>query len=282
MNNGSSSRGAGRAQQVSFAALALLSLAATFPRIEPVTYKLPTAPLAYNVQVEFDGFVPVLGGQEGVFDVKIGMVVKGLGPDEEKNPRAESDLTELEVKFNGAPLPFTVDSVRPFFPKNTLSLTPQGKIIKTDAPDVSLPIRLPGLDAKRFPDITYLPIEFPAGELEVGKPFEFKKKFGDSEVSYTVTPTKHENEKLFLSVKLNQTYTTLEDASKNVVTKEEDVFAKVVTTVSGSGDVEFNTARGIVTKSKVVADAVSKVKEVGSEAESERKLKTTVTVALKQ
>lgn len=259
-------------------ALTLLSFASA----EPVTYRLPENPLQYQVQVEFDGFVPVLGGQEGVFDVKIGMVVKGLSPDEEKNPRAESDLTELEVRFNGAPLPFTVDNVRPFFPKNVLSHTPQGKIVKTDAPDVSLPIRLPGLDAKRFPDITYLPIEFPEGPLEPDKSFSFEKKFGDSKVSYTVTLKRQEGETLFLSLKLNQAYETLEDEAKNVVTKPDDAFAKVTTTVSGEGEIQFDVKQGVVVKSKVVADAVSKVVEIGSEAKSERKLKTTVSVSLKK
>lgn len=249
--------------------------------LDPITYRLPEAPVAYEVKVDFDGFVPVLGGQEGTFNVKIGMVVKGLSPDEKQNPRAESDLTELEVKFNGAPLPFTVDSVRPFFPKNTLSISPQGKILATDAPDVSLPVRLPGLDAKRFPDITYLPIEFPEGPLAIGTPFKFEKNFGDSKVSYVVTPTKQEGETLFLKVELAQTYDTLEDESKNLVKEAKDAFAKVTTTVKGEGEVQFDLKKGMVKQSKVVADAVSQVVEVGSEAKSERKLKTTVSVNLK-
>ncbi len=238
--------------------------------------------MAYTLKADFAGYIPVLGGQENA-DVKVvmGFKVWGIEP-EEGSMRAVSDLTDVEIKFGGAPLPFDIDSVRPYFPKNTISLTPEGKILKNDAPDVSLPVRLPGLDVKRFPDITYLPIEFPAGGFEIGTPFEYKKAFGDSEVNYVVTAEKLEGGTLFLKVKMTQTYETLEDEAKNVTTKEVDAFAKVKTSVKGEGTVEFDTEKGRVIRSKTVADATGTAVEIKSGATTKRELKTTVVVEQKK
>src|SRR5688500_14619030 len=137
--------------------LILLVLVAT----TPIAYGLgPGIKANYDVNVTFDGFIPLFGGQQAKVEVNMAVDVRGLAEDDQKRPRASSEITEFAVLFNGSKLPLTVQSVQEFFPKTTVSLSPQGKILKTDAPDVSLPVRLPGLDAKRFPDITYLPIEF--------------------------------------------------------------------------------------------------------------------------
>ena len=45
---------------------------------------------------------------------------------------------------------------------------------ESDAPNVKLPVRLPGLDVKRFPDITYVPIQFPDRELKTGDTIHIK------------------------------------------------------------------------------------------------------------
>ena len=247
-----------------------------------LSYKVPASPLEYTMKVDFAGYIPVLGGQENAdCNVAMGFTVNSIAADGDGNPQAVFDLTAVDIKFGGAPLPFDLDSVRPYFPKNTISHTPMGKILKTDAPDIQLPVRLPGLDVKRIPDITYMPIEFPAEGVEVGKSFEFKKKFGDSEVSYKVTPQKMEGSTLFLDLTMVQTYETMEDEAKNVTTKTEDAAAKVRTTVTGSGTVQFDTEKGIVKASKVVADAASAVSGMKGEDLGKRTLKTTVEVALK-
>lgn len=243
-----------------------------------VAYKFPTEPMAYTLKANFEGYVPVLGGQENAqVNVVMGFKVWGIAP-EEGNLRAVSDLTDVEIKFGGAPLPFDVDSVRPFFPKNTIVLTPAGKIIKNDAPDVSLPVRLPGLDVKRFPEISYLPVEFPAEGIEMGKSFQYKKAFGDSDVTYTVTPEKLEGATLFLKVQMEQVYETLEDEAKNLTVKAVDAAYKVRTSVKGEGTVEFDADKGRVIRSKFVANATSDVTAIKGGEASKRDLKTTVTV----
>lgn len=247
-----------------------------------LSYKVPSTPIEYSMKVDFAGYIPVLGGQENAdCNVAMGFTVNSLSADKDGNPQAVFDLTAVEIKFGGAPLPFDLDSVRPYFPKNTISHTANGKILKTDAPDIQLPVRLPGLDVKRIPDITYMPIEFPADGVEVGKTFEFKKQFGDSEVSYKVTPQKLEGGTLFLDLTMSQTYETMEDEAKNVTIKPEDAASKVRTAVTGSGTVQFDVARGIVKASKVIADANSVVSGMKGEDMGKRTLKTTVEVTLK-
>lgn len=247
-----------------------------------VAYTLPVTPITYRMKVDFAGYLPILGGQEDAeanVDMQFKVAAKD-GKDAEGNPQASSELTSFEVKFGGAPLPFDVENAKSFFPKNTISFTVAGKILKNDAPDIALPVRLPGLDVKRIPDITYMPIEFPAGGIEVGKAFQYSKKFGDSEVAYTITPTKLDGSTLTLDVAMSQTYETLEDEAKNVVTKEVDGFSKVKTDVKGKGTVTFDTGRGLVTSSHIVADADSTAVEIKSKKSTSRKLKTTLDVSV--
>lgn len=246
-----------------------------------VSYKLPTEPLAYSMKVDFEGYLPILGGQEDALaNVSMGFKVTGLAADGEGNPQAANELTAFELKFGGAPMPFDVESVKAYFPKNTISYTALGKIVKNDAPDIALPVRLPGLDVKRIPDITFMPIQFPDGGIEVGKAFEYTKKFGDSDVAYVVTPNALEGNTLKLDVKMKQTYETMEDEAKNVTAKPEDAFSKVTTTVEGTGLVTFDVEKGIVVESTVTADATSKATEIKSGKSSDRKLKTKLWVGL--
>lgn len=258
--------------------LAVLVLAAS----TPIAYGLgPSVRAAYDVEVTFDGYIPIFGGQVAKVDVKMAVDVRGLVEDDQKRPRASSEITEFTVLFNGSKLPLTVQSVQEFFPKTTVSLTPQGKVAKTDAPNVALPVRLPGLDAKRFPDITYLPIEFPDGGIEVGKPFEFKKAFGDSDVVYSVTPSTITEGAAELDVKLSQTYEVLEDSGGNIVKGLKDAVSKVATTLTGSGKVSFDRKRNLANKVDIEASANSTATNLKSGEKLERKLKTLLRVRLK-
>jgi hypothetical protein len=131
--------------------VALLSLLA-LATITPVAYRFPLdRPLQYDVQVVFEGYIPLLGGQEGKVEVNLGVKVQGLAPDSDAKPRAASELNAFKILFNGADLTaIGLDSAKAYFPKTTVSLTPEGRVLKTDAPDVEIPVRLPGLDVKRF------------------------------------------------------------------------------------------------------------------------------------
>ena len=104
--------------------------------------------------------------------------------------------------------------------------------------------------------------------------------FGDSEVSYVATPTKLENDTLHVDIKLKQAYDNFEDEAKNVV-KEKDAVSKVHTVVNGTGTIDFDLKKGMVTSSKVEADSVSNATDIKTGNVTERKLKTTLKVELK-
>jgi hypothetical protein len=254
--------------------LALLA-AATLP----LTYAFPPAPKTlYDVRVVFEGYIPILGGQEGKVEVTMRVAAKGESPDADANPRASSEIETFKLIFNGGELPLGLESVRAFFPKTTISLSPQGKVLKTDAPDTKLPVKLPGLDVKRFPDITYLPIQFPEEGVEVGKAFSYRKTFGDSEVLYRVTPKAIDDKTVTLEITLEQSYEVWEDEGKNVVEKEADAIARVATQLTGKGNATFDRVRKIVSALKIVATADSVVRDVKTGEKSKRKLDTTLEV----
>jgi hypothetical protein len=248
----------------------------------PVSYGLgPGVKASYDVDVAFKGYLPIFGGQEGTVQVSMKVDVAGLSEDADKNLRASSEIESFELKFNGSKMPLGVEAVQNFFPKTTISLNPLGKVIKTDAPDVSLPVRLPGLDVKRFPEISYLPLEFPADGIEPGRVFAFKRKFGDSEIAYTVTPRSVSAEVATLDVAIAQEYTVLEDSGGNVVADERDAVRRVATTLTGSGNVAFDMKRRLAKSVEMKNVALSKVHELSGGKESERRLETQFMVRLK-
>ncbi|MCB8932212.1 MAG: hypothetical protein M9921_14295 [Fimbriimonadaceae bacterium] len=248
----------------------------------PVQYRFtPATQHVYDVQVVFDGFIPLLGGQEGLVDLTMSVAVDGLAPDSEGRPRAASEIKAFKLVYNGAALPLTVDNVTPFFPKTTVSMTPGGKVVVTDAPDVQLPVRLPGLHVKRFPDITYLTVEFPDSEPEVGVSWTYTKAFGDSNVETTITPRKIDESVVEMDVAVDQTYTVLEDEGTNVVESEKDAVASVTTHVAGKGRAVFDRTLGAMRSFEVVATATSEVRDLKSGVKTERALKTTLKSVLK-
>ncbi|MEQ1822240.1 MAG: hypothetical protein ABL949_07010 [Fimbriimonadaceae bacterium] len=233
---------------------------------------------SYNLNVEFDGFVPMLGGIDGKITVDLGMDVVGIKRLEDIIEVA-SDLSSAEIRLDGEKLPFTVDNIKKFFPKNTITASLYGQIKTNDAPDIKTPVRLPGLDVKRMPDISYMPIEFPTN-FDGKTDWKFEKTFGDSKMTYEVSPS-WEGSTILMKVKIAQTYTNYEDESKNLLEKADEAFARVVTEVKGEGVIKFDNERGLVTESKIVANAVSQVTELKKETTTERKLKTTLTCKLK-
>lgn len=242
----------------------------------------PDTRLDYDVKVLFDGFIPVLGGQEGKVEVQMGVKVDGLSP-EQGNQRAASEIKRFKILFNGAELPLTLDNVQDYFPRTTISVTPYGRILKTDAPDLSLPVRLPGLDAKRFPDITYLPIEFPESEtLTKGTKWEFRKSFDGSDIVYTCEATKVDDAVVEVDLKMTQSYSVLENAAKEVVKDRQDAVASVDTKLDGSGRVIFDRKAGVVKAFSASATAVSNATDLKTKLESRRVLKTTLEVGLQE
>lgn len=246
--------------------------------LTPMAYDFgPDQLQRYAMKVTFEGFIPILGGQEGKVEVSLGVRVEGEAPEGGK-PRAASEIESSKIVFNGAELPLGLDAVQEFFPRTTIVLTPQGRILSTDAPNVSLPVRLPGLDIKRFPDISYLPVEFPEQGIEVGRTFTFTKSFGGSDVEYTCQPKRIDDRTVEMDVTLAQSYEVLENEAKEVVTREADAVARVKTQVSGSGTIVFNRNQGVLERATIRATAKSDVTDLQTKQESRRTLVTLLEV----
>ena len=239
----------------------------------------PETKLTYGVDVQFDGFLPLMGGNEGKVDIKMGVSVKGAEPDGSKLV-AVSEITAFEVSFNGAKLPLDTSNVVEYFPKTTIKLASNGKILETDAPDKKLPIRLPGLDVKHFPDVTYVPIEFSDADLAVDDHWTFSRDFGGAPVVYQCTAQKVTGEVWTIKVDLKQVYQVLESPTYEVVEKPEDAVSDVTTTMTGVGTVEFDAAKGRVVTAKMSNTAVSDVKNIKSGVTVKRSLKTEYSIKL--
>lgn len=240
----------------------------------------PDTKLTYDVSVNFNGFLPLFGGNEGTVDVKMGVDVAGQAPDN-GNLKATSEIKEFEVAFNGAKLPLAVENVNEFFPKTTITLEPTGKILTNDAPDKKLPVRLPGLDVKRFPDITYVPIELPADGLAEGTAWTFTRDFGGTPINYSCKAASRADAVWKIDVKLEQKYTVLESPSLEVVTKTEDAVNEVTTTMTGEGVVEFDAGLGRVAAATMTNTAVSEAKSLKSGDVKKRSLVTKYTIKLR-
>lgn len=240
----------------------------------------PGVRLSYSVEVVFDGFIPLFGGREAKAEVGMTVAVDGLAP-EEGELRAASEIVDVEIKLDGAKLPLTVENVRGFFPRTTIRLTPQGRVIASDAPDVQLPVRLPGLHVKRFPDVTYLPIQFPEEGIEVGREFTFTRAFGESEVEYRCTPTKIDGDTAQIDLRVRQVYETLETDALEVVSDERDVVRRVATTVEGNGEAVFDLRRGALRSLKMEASSVGKATVIATGEQTVRRLKTRISTKLR-
>lgn len=230
----------------------------------------------YDLTVAFDGTIPILGGQEGKAVVNLGFRLEGLKPAKEGQQKAFSELTKAEFVFNGSKLPLGLENVQDFFPKTTIELLADGTIQSSDAPKKDLPIKLPGLDIQRFPDISYLPVVFPKGPLEIGNTWSFEKPFGGSLMKYVCTLSSIEKEVAKISIRIDQSYTVLEDSAMQVVTEKADASNEVTTRMIATGDVLFDTKRGLVDAYTMEGLADSDVKSLETNEVTKRKLKMSV------
>lgn len=237
----------------------------------------PGAKHDYQMTAVFDGFLPILGGNTGKAEISMGLTVTGEGKSASE-VKAASEITSFSMKFNEAPLPFGLEMVQDFFPRAVVTLTPQGKITGNTAPDKDLPVRLPGLDPKRMPDITFVPLEFPGKELPVGEAWKFEKPFAGAPIAYTCRVEKVEGDLAQIAVNVKQVLAFLESDAIEVVKKEEDAASSVRTEMLGTGRVWFDTAKGIAVGSRMQNTAVSRVTPLKQGKPTERKMVTTLIV----
>lgn len=248
-----------------------------------IAYQFPAGThRLYDIKVAFDGYLPIFGGREAKAELTMLVDVVGQAPDEKGNQRSQSEIKELKLMFNGAQMPFSAVNIQAYFPKTTISLTPQGKVLKTDAPGTPFPFRLPGLDVKKFPDITYLPLEFPEAGIELDKAWTFVKTFNKADMTYTVTPKAIDDKKAELNVDLAQKYQNLEDAQGSPVEDEANAVYKIESVLKGDGKATFDRELGLIEKFEGNAETVSQATEIKTGKVVPRKLKTTILAKLRR
>ncbi|MCW5947203.1 MAG: hypothetical protein KIT74_09250 [Fimbriimonadales bacterium] len=235
--------------------IALFALSATL-----FGYTLPSDPVRYSVELNYDGYLPVLGGLEQTAKVNIGLVVSGR-TDGIATTQLETLSVALRDLENGgwAVLPFNEESVRPFFPTSTIRFEKSGRILETDMPKNELPMRLPGLDLQHIPDVTFMFLEFPEQEIEEGHKWSFERKFGASLVKYHAEYLGTDEKGAKFGVQLTQEYEVKEDENNNPTTDEAEVAQVVKTKVEGGGTVWFKGPKGLISAVEVTANAVSHV-----------------------
>lgn len=248
----------------------------------PVGYGIaPGFKCSYDVEFAFDGFIPVLGGMEGQVSAKLGIEVVGLAPDKIAPNKASYELKTFGLFIGQDEFPYSIDKIKPFFPKTNVWYSDLGKVQKTDAPKLEIPVRLPGIDPKRFADLSFLPVEFPGTSLEEGQKWAYQKAFGDSTVNYEVSLKSVSDTVIELNLNLKQNYSVLEDEAKNVVKSDKDAIAKVDTSVSGTGIAVYDRQKRLFISVEISADSLSEVTDLKTKEKSSRKLKTATKVKLR-
>jgi len=248
----------------------------------PVGYGfVPGAKCNYDVEFAFDGFIPVLGGMEGKASAKMGIEVVGLSPDKNAAQKASYELKTFALFVGEDEFPYSIDKIKPFFPKSNVWFNETGKVQKTDAPKLEIPVRLPGIDPKRFADISFLPVEFPSTNIDEGQKWTYQRAFGDSNVAYEVSVKSVSETVIELNLGLKQTYSVLEDEGKNVVKDQKDAIASVQTTVTGTGIAVYDRQKRLFASVVINADSVSNAVDLKTKEKTERKLKTTTKVKLR-
>lgn len=256
--------------------------ALAFLSLTPIAYGLtPGTSSTYYVRVGLDGFLPVLGGKQGQALLDMTVAVQGLAPGATGSDlRATSDLSDFHLKLNGAEFPVTLEEAQSYFPKSTATFTPQGHVDTNDAPDMQLPIRLPGLDPKRFPDITYVPIEFPSAGVEEGKSFTFMRPFAGVNLNYTVTPTKVTDDEVDMTLALSAHDEYLVDAAHGITTSQSDASASVVADTTGDGTATFDRKKNLIENVSVKMTTVSKETDLSTKQVTPHQLVETLDVSL--
>ncbi|MEI8282860.1 MAG: hypothetical protein WCG75_10680, partial [Armatimonadota bacterium] len=146
-----------------------------------------------------------------------------------------------------------------------------------EAPDIKMPVKLPGLDSKRLPEISYVPLIIDRQAAAGGTPFEFSRKFNGAVMKYKVIPGLQDEFKEEFTIEVSQDSDSFEDAYGNP-TPETGAKSKLKTVLTGKGSATFNMEKQMFDKVVVETNAVSDVTVIKTGKTSKRSLKTTLTI----
>lgn len=225
----------------------------------------------YSVDMAFEGFIPILGGQEGKAELHLGLKVSNEPP---KNGHlvVSTELTEAKLLWNGAELPIEFSDFKDFLPKSTTELFPNGKFVSTTAPIKDIPFKLPGLDATRMAELSAFPIEFPTKEIATREQWTFVRVLGGSEITTTAMLGVVTDSTATVSFTTSQKYEVMENAAVEVVTDPADAENKVSTISTGTGKMQFNREHSVLDYYELKAQTTSTVTPITGGETSTRKM----------
>jgi hypothetical protein len=262
--------------------IALFTVLTLFTSQPNPSYDFPVgSETKFNVKVQFDGYLPLFGGKVGKADVD--MIVRALGVESKKSDlqSVDSEITELKAVAFGSTLPLNKNNIGQFFPRAIAVIEMNGEVKKNDAPEVNMPVKLPGLDSRRLPEISYVPLVIDAAAAASGKSYEFKRTFNGSVMTYKVTPGKMDESKEDFTIEINQESESFEDAYGNPLIGEavRSVAKSYLKTIlTGKGTATFNFAKRMFDKVVVETTGDTVVTNIKTGKTSKRSLKTTLTI----
>lgn len=259
----------------------MLNLLLLLVMVAPPQYAfVPGKGFDLDVSVRFDGYLPIFGGREAKVDVMFLVGVEGAEPKDDAL-RATSEIREFKIELDGAPLPLTVESIRDYFPRSTVTLTPFGRVVESDAGDRRLPIQLPGLDPGKLPQLTFLPLELPSVEAAPGMKWEFTRPFTGADMRFACEVVSVEGSLVRVKSTMRQSSSVLEGPTMQIVADEKDAASRVETELEGSGKGVFDRELGRWREFDVKAVARGKETNLRTRNVRERVLTTTVRTRLR-
>ncbi len=231
----------------------------------------------FNVKIQFEGFIPLFGGREGKADVAMVVRAVGVEPKQSELQSVDSEIIDLKAIAFGSTLPLNKNNIGMFFPRAIATFESTGEVKLNDAPDINMPVKLPGLDSKRLPEISYVPLIIDRVAAASGKPFEFSRKFNGAVMKYKVVPGLQDEYKEEFAIEVTQASDGFEDAYGNPCV-EASAKSKVTTVLVGMGSARFNMDKQMFDKVVVETNAASDVTVIKTGKTSKRSLKTTLTI----
>ena len=122
---------------------------------------------------------------------------------------------------------------------------------------------------------------FARQELKAGEEWQFMKSFDGADMTYTCSFGEAKGDVLPIKIAIKQDYTVLENDSMEVVPKE-DAVREVTTQMTGTGEANFDTKRGIFTSVKMKNVAKSQATDFDSKKKTDRVLRQELTLKLKE
>lgn len=230
-------------------------------------------PVSFDVNVRFEGWIPLFGGREGKANVNMTVVANAI-----RDGEVESSISKIDAEAFGVVLPLNSNNVDQFFPKATAVFDASGVVTKNTAPAIKMPAKLPGLDSQRLPEISYLPLALPRKELAKGESYTFTRSYGGQDFKYTATLTDNSETAADFKIQISSQRDGFEDAYGNAAETEKGAKKKTRALLDGTGVAHFSKTLGSFDTVEVTTTEVTTAAPISGGKETSKTLKTTLKI----